>query len=413
MKGKYNQMKIKKILPLLFTGLFLLSACSSKEDKVIAYVDTDADKRANFNITYGDFMSEYRFNLMGQELDENNEENAEQIKEIKRTVIEYLTTERVRLQAAEDMGLALTGEEQEEAVKNSEDVLSQFAETFVPDAKAELGEDAEEALVNAKAKELSEKYFTDAGLSPEIVYVWQRNWMIEQKLIDAITADVTVDDGEADKIISDYTEEAKNSYINDPATYNTINDYLTFYIPENSRVARIIAITFAAERTQQLSNLRAINESENADILRDEFSAEIKEKTDEAYEKLKTELFADVLGEYSSESFGTASDGFIFTPESGFLSSGYSINKEFVDAVFSLEKTGDYTEPVLTDYGYIIAEYTSDAKVNEREIEYIKEELGAELLDNAKSAKIAELEAQWNEKYPYHIDYDAIGLEAE
>lgn len=407
--------KFKRLTALLLTGMILLPACSSEESKIVAYVKTDADKQKNFEITYQDFMTEYRFNLKGEGLDENSEEDGEALKEIRQTIIDYLTSERVRLQAAEDLGIgasSLTSEEQEEIVKNSEEVLEQFAESFISDAEAELGKNADENALNEKAKELSEKYFTDAGLSPDIVYVWQRNWTVEQKLIDLIIADVAVDESETEDMVNEYTEAAKSVYESSPESYNTETDYHLFYIPENSRKTRIILIAFSSERTQQLSNLRTIGESENADKLREDFASEIKEKTDEAYEKLETDIFVNVMNEYSDDVSGMEDypGGYVITPESEFLSYDYNTGKSFTDTVYSLSETGTYTEPILTDYGYIVAEYSSDALVDANQLEYIKEQIKNSLLENAQSVKFAEMEAEWNETYPYIIDYKALGL---
>jgi peptidyl-prolyl cis-trans isomerase SurA len=78
-------------------------------------------------------------------------------------------------------------------------------------------------------------------------------------------------------------------------------------------------------------------------------SARIQVRIDSVYTKLKSGIsFEELVKSYSDDKGSAAKDGVL---------PAFGVNRmvpEFVEAIYSLDNTGDYTKPILTTYGFFV-----------------------------------------------------------
>ena len=247
--------------------------------KVVAYVDKDGADSEHFDITYGDFNREYQFYLGNNGKDENSEEDKDACEQYRRSIIEFLTTERITLYLADQKGLGiddLTEEELEEINSTVEETLEQWYLSYESEAKEALGEDATDEQIREKEIELFNKFMDSCGLEHDIFYTWQKNSYVQQKLMESEFADIDITDEEVTAFLDETVAEAKECYETDIATYETSTTYKSVYIPEGTKNIRQIMLSFSDEDLQAISNFRTSDDNETADALRDQL-AEIKQ----------------------------------------------------------------------------------------------------------------------------------------
>lgn len=374
--------------------------------KVVAYVDKDGADPEHFNITYGDFNREYQFYLGNNGKDENNEEDKDACEQYRRSIIEFLTTERITLYLADQKGLGiddLTEEELEEINSTVEETLEQWYISYESEAKAALGEEATEEQIREKEIELFNEFMDSCGLEHDIFYTWQKNSYVQQKLMESEFADIDITDGEITAFLDETVAEAKECYENDIATYETSNTYKAVYIPEGTKNIRQIMLSFGDDDLQAISNFRNSDDNETADALRDQLAEMKQGEVDKIMQRLADgEDFAAISKEYN----GSDSEyEFTVVPNSSLCS------KELLEIVDSLENEGDYSQPTVTDYGLLIIQYSSTPKVTEEDMENLRVSAEDYLLYEAKTERSSRLLEQWKTEFPYVIDYAALRLE--
>lgn len=403
---------MKKLIPVLMAGIICLAtACTPAVDtlKRVAWVENAANP-ADFDITYQDFMSEYVFSLASAGYDEENPDDAENCYALREQIIEFLIQERIHLAVAEELGVgasSLTAEEVQTISDNADYLLNGLLETFIPDAESELGavygESGLDDKISARARELYLEYLAYAGISEEIVLMWQRNTFIETKLMEYVLEDIRVDESEVEAYMQTLVDEAKNTYEQSPEDYGDYSAYyFSLYVPNGTREIRRIFVEFSEVRSGQIAALRAEGDHEGAERLREEASAEISEAAALVHEELRAGGDFEAL---SAAHDGDA-DSFILVP------GNTEYGAEFLTAAMSLTAPGDISEPVLTDGGYYIIEYIAEKTLSEEEYHEIVHEVEDSMLAEAQYIAGLELQEEWASRYAYTIDYEAIGLDS-
>lgn len=111
-------------------------------DKVIAHIEgADSEK---FDITFGEFYSEYLYYLISYNIDDDMSAAYKDACETYREdIITYLTFERIFLQVAEEKGCglsSLTDEEKTQIETNVQATIDNFTSNYTATATEELGE---------------------------------------------------------------------------------------------------------------------------------------------------------------------------------------------------------------------------------------------------------------------------------
>lgn len=265
------------------------------------------------------------------------------------------------------------------------------------------------ALSTGTSVEEARASIASQGITVDMIYEQDLELLPYTRLNEQIIKDVAVTDADVQTEYDSYVEQDKETYENDIATYEMYSNYYgssqIFYTPEGFRYIKHILLAMPVDVGTQLnSNTEAMTEVQNEiDKLTEELYAlenvtEEKAETAEArtaeeiqadldvqlaeqqkltteYEDLRAEILPSlkpILDEiYAKLDAGTSFDDLIaeYNTDTGVASQpdGYKVHKDsvmwvtnFRDAAMALEKIGDISEPVLSDFGVHILQYTGD-----------------------------------------------------
>ena len=412
-------MRKKALLALMLAAVMLLSGCA------LITVDEEVDNARTVIDVNGEIVTKGQLdNLVQNQVYQNQQMNsyysllglasylpstaADVVDDVAQSQIEGM----VARQKATDMGFyTMTDEENEEiqntAQENYDAVLDEIALYYYPDS--ELEEDALRAECETFAQENGFASLED------YVKTATDNKAVEKLRADTVK-DVAVTEDELASGLSERAESEKTTYENSLITYgyNVNNGTTVYYNPAGYRYVKQILIQFTEEDntavTDALSALTAAqnalttaqsnldNAAEDADMealqaavdqaKADEDAAQtaaddamatayanIQEKTDEVYAAATAEDadFDALVKEYNEDTG---------MPETGYaVCEGYTyFVTSFTEAAMALENVGDVSEPVKSDYGYHIIQYSADIPEGSATVDDVRETLTAELL---------------------------------
>ncbi len=372
-------------------------------DTVIAYVEgADSEK---FNITFGEFYSEYLYYLITYNItDDMAAQYKESCETYREEIITYLTFERIFLEIAEEKGCgvsSLTEEEKALIKANVETTTNNFTANYTALAEEELGEGATEDEILNRCTEMLIADLARAELTTEIFEKWETNNYIQEKLLGVLTVDVEVTDAEVEEMFNDYVEMAKNALAADKVSYEMDSTLTWVYVPEGTRLADQILVMFDEETRNAINAARTAGNDEEADRIRQEaYNAEMQEKVNNIYALLESGSDFDKLQETynedgANEPYSVIPDSALYVPE-------------FTAAIFSVDNIGDVAEAAVSDYGVHIIKYVGDDSVTEEDKAEIYASMKDYILYQKKSAIQEEAYAEWTARFPYTIDYDLI-----
>ena len=331
-------MNVKKILFVLLAMLMLALACTGlaqdAEDAVLAtaYDGSVQVTRSEVETEFDQMLESYisYYAQYGYEMDEYDTQLQEAVAQ--ETVYSALS-QKVAMRYAEDTGFVLSDEtlaEIEAQAQATMDSMYEYYEQYLAYygyAGEELAAIVEEEIA---ATGYSYEYLVESGmLSAALEHIYNMH-----------TADVTVTDEEVKASFDAKVEAAKTTYEDLSAFVSAyLNGEEILYTPEGMRQVQVI---FVAE----------------PEATPDEATVAGQAKADEALAKIRAgEDFAQVMAAYNEE--GTTEEEML---------RGYAVSvgctesysEEFVAAAMGLEKVGDVTDVVTTDYGYFIIKYAGD-----------------------------------------------------
>lgn len=396
-------MKIRnKILGPITAIVFALTlaACSTDNGgKPVAYLENPPEgAEKDFIITYDQWNSEYKFNLLNGGYTE--EDDADTAKSYRENVLEYQVRERMVLYLAAEMGVtaeSFTEEEISKINESAERMEENARKNCENDAKAELGDSYTEEELSKKSAELLDKILKECGYTTDIFTVWKTNEMIQQKFIEKASDSVTEDMINA--LVQENVDKAKEYYETDSAIYE--QHYTPFYIPEGTRVVQQIVVLIDETARNQITAYRTGGDNEMADRLLNTELEKIKPQIEEAYQKLQSgENWETVQQQYNKDESSSGADYLVFPKSS-------SVNRNIIDVAMSIDKKGNFSEIAQTDSGYFILLYKDDAAITDEDMENLKAQAEEYLRDEEAYKKIEEFQ----EKYTYVYDYNLLNLD--
>ena len=281
----------------------------------------------------------------------------------------------------------LLGERYDELAMQYGASFDQYVEERVNEIKEEEGFEGSDDDAYEQALE----YFAAIG--------YTRESFIQNALIgDAYNVylenmEVDVSDEDVNARYEEYANQDKALYENDIAKYETNvmrYGYESYYTPEGYR--GILHILLPADE-ELLASYKDAAESEAKQQAAEAVIASIQPTIDEIYAAFESGTsFVDLIAKYNTDPGMTNEDN---------LANGYLVHKdgttymqEFTDGSFSegMEKPGDISKPVVTNYGVHILYYLKDIPAGIGELtDEIKAEIKSDLEGEARFHKIIEL----------------------
>ena len=408
-------MQKKALLALMLAAVMLLSGCA------LVTVDEAVDNARTVIDVNGEIITKGQLNNMVQnKIYENQLLNSylglSYLPTTASAVVDDLVQDQIETmvtrQKAAELGLdVMTDEENEEiqatAQENYDAQLDQIAAYYFSDS--ELEEDALRAECETYAQENGyaslEDYVESATDSKAV----------EKLRADAIK-DVTVTEEDLEAALSDRIISDQATYDNSLSTYgyNVNNNTTVYYTPAGYRYVKQILIQFTEEDNTAVTDAQSAlttaqsalttaqadldNAAEDADTealqaavdqaqadvdaaqaavdaALETAYANIQEKTDEVYAAATAEDadFDALVAEYNEDTG---------MPEAGYaVCEGYTyLTPSFTEAAMALENVGDVSEPVKSDYGYHIIQYSADIPEGNATVDDVRETLTNELL---------------------------------
>jgi uncharacterized lipoprotein NlpE involved in copper resistance len=356
MSNRKNQ--LVACLSIVLAACLLLGGCGSS--KVAAKVGdqeitvTQLENMYNSNSPYASY---YGYDL-------TTESGVEAFQDF---ILNQMISSAMQAYQARKAGLELTDEEKVQAKENAESSYQSTYQQFLDMAKSAGSSDATAYANQQFAKALSDSGLTVTKMKKQLLEDAEDSILVA-KHTEQLLAETTPTAEELKASYDKQAEEQKTLFDETPSqyfTYEAMADYgYTFkpvYVPEGFFYVRQILV-------------------EN-----EETANQIKERIDagEDFEELLKEFNTDP-GMSSEEN----SQGYL-------VGEGASYVKAFLDAALALEKEGDVSAPVQSDYGWHIIKRMEDAKAGAVPYEEIQQEFDAFTTNQLQSEAYQERLQNW------------------
>lgn len=428
-------MRKKCILALMLAAMLVLSGCAlvtvdeaADNARVILDVDGETVNKAVFHnmveyqLYQNQQMNSY-YQMLGLTGSFSTDENT-----VAQEVLVSYTNSLVAKHKAAELGFdQMTEEEnqeiQETAEKNYEELLTEIKDHYLADSasldEAELRQKAME-YANENGMSTLENYLDSAKIEKSV-----------EKLRADTVKDVTYTQEELQAKLDEEAAANKTTFESNPDYYGYYlnNGTPVYYNAPGYRMVKQVLVKFneedntaLTEKNTELSQAKtALNDAQSAlteaaeDADKTALQAAVDEaqaKLDEvqaAYDALKETAYANIQAKadeiyQKAIAEGADFDALVaeFNEDTGMPAAGYAVREgysffvaSFVDAAMALEKVGDVSEPVKSDYGFHIIQYSADITEGTVALETVSDTLGAELLSEKQDQAYADALAAW------------------
>ncbi len=361
----------------------------------------------NMEITFGEFIKEYKYYLASNGMtDDVNPYYASTLQERREYIVNYLINEKIVRAKFEELGYTLSEEDMAQIASDAEASIANIKASLVNSIGSSLAEGTAitEEELNARAEEQFNNLLTSCGLTVEDMHGWQESSHIQNLLNKHVNKDFELDYSEAEAQVAKVAADAKTMYESDPSAYDP-NAYKAVYIPEGSRYVKHILLKFEDGVFEDIYALREEGKDADADKLRDEKIAEMQSTIDTVEGKVASgEDFDTLMGEYSGDGDTTVS--YLISPDTGLYMDGFAET-----AMDIAELNG--TASCITDYGYHIIKYVSEAVVTEDDIKKTTDGIYQYLIEATQAQNFSKSVKEWREAYSFEIERDILLLAAE
>lgn len=360
---------------------------------------------------------------------------------------QQLTAEVMRMKA-EELGLIDLGEEaMAEYRANAEESYNSNVEMYAQYMNQGAEEITDEMRASAGA------YLEQNGVSVDSILDQMISDKVATAVYDYATKDVTIDDNDVQTTYEGMIADDQSSFADPSSFYDALSNGQTIaYMPEGYRYVKHALVLFDDDQAAQLKEMkdqisaledekaalenpeeteatdaaaeateapettaepRTVEEIDadiaaiNADI--DALYAQLTPKAQEIIDKYNAGTpFEDLIAEYNEDP-GMQSGAFA---ETGYpICEGSTVMvPEFTAAALALEKIGDISAPVNTDYGVHVLYYASDMPSGETDLETIREAVEASALEDKKNAADSALIDEWIASVNPVYHYENLGI---
>ena len=427
-------MQKKAMLALVLAMTLLLSGCAlvkvdEAKDMARTIIDVNGEtiNKATFTAAVNNTLTQNSYyNQLASQLGYGSQYPTDEATVMKEVADSYVNS-LVGKQKARELGMyEFTDEEkahvQEHAKEDYDSFVKQVISAYFKDSELEG-----DALTEA-----AEAYMKEHGLSQMEDFVKAAEDEVAlDKLEESVTKDVTVSDEEVTASLNEKAESAKAQYETSPDAYGVSanNGSLVYYAPAGYRMVKQILVAITDEEKTAVDEAKkALTEAQSAltaaqsavenaaeDADKDALAAavtEAQQKADEAQKKVDEVRGAamaaakakadEVYAKATAE--GADFEALIgeYNEDKGMPAAGYAVREgfaafvePFTNAAMALQKTGDVSEPVESDYGYHIIQYASDVQEGVVDTQAVRDAIQKELLTAKQNEKISATVQEW------------------
>ena len=305
-------------------------------------------------------------------------------------VLEDLVSERILKMHAQELGLCeLTDEDETQIEAQAEQSYSEQMDLCRQSSDTQNMSDEE-----------VEKYLRDyEGVTLDSVKSEIEDGWWKQKIYDAITQDVTVDDAQVRTSYDTLLEEQQERFGEYPDDYESeqMSGGTIVYNLPGYRAVRLLLIGFDdGDTAAEVAELSGEDADEDAQTRLDELYAQTEEKAQEVLAQLNAGAdFEEMIVQYGSDE-GMKDEmlrgtGYYVSEDSLLWSS------EMIEAAMALENVGDISGMIRLDGGVGLLQYVGEVPEGAVAYEDVKEALTQETLANMKQETYDAQLATWIE----------------
>ena len=367
------------------------------EDTVVAKPTNGAE---SMDITFGDFMREYRYFLERSGYDNDTDpENAAVIASSRQEIIDAIIEDRIVRAKFAEYGMSFTDEE-EQSIKSAVDAGVAQIKSSLKQSLAAADDTLTDEQLTEQAEERFSQILTNCGLTLDTLVSWQEVSEMKKKLTAEIGKDAEYPYEDAQAQMQNMIDMLKSDYESDPASYYG-QSYASIWVPEGSRAVQAILVGFDSTVYQLMQQLRSEDRNDDADEYRTDKLADIQDRYDEIMAKIDSGAdFTQLMQDYNEDG---GNGTFLVTPGTEVYGT------EFSECAMGLENPGDIATCV-TDFGYYIVKFVDEVSVSEETLKASTENLQEYLLENERSKLYSEEYSKWTAEYAYETDAQALGL---
>ncbi|MDY4588557.1 MAG: hypothetical protein SPD47_08915 [Oscillospiraceae bacterium] len=367
---------------------------SAEQPEIAAFPGNGAK---GMEITREEYRGEYLYFLAKNGY--TSDTDADTLASAQQQVINSMIEERlIRAKFAEN-GMTISDSDREIIQKDVDSGVAAMISSM-KSALAAADSSLSDEELDEGAQAQYQQLLSTCGISEDTFYGWQETIFMKQKLTEKLGADTEVTDEELNSQLQALITAAQSQYQSSPAAYNGQN-YAGIWIPEGSRAVQAILVSFDYDAYSEISSLRYEGKDEEADKLREESLGGLQER----YEAIIARIVAgDDFGKLMEEFNDDQGNGtFLLTPGTEVF------GKEILDCAMGIDTVGG-TDTAVTDYGYYILRYESDAVVTDETLNATAEQLRGYILES-KSSELFDAEMEkWKTEYSYEINDDLLEL---
>lgn len=352
----------------------------------------------------------------------------------KQQMVDSLLTNAVVEIMAKELGIIdLSDEAMEEYRANAAESFNSNLELYAQYMNSEAEEITDEMYDAARA------YLEQNGITEEAILEQMISDKVSEAVYDYATKDVAINEEDVQAAYENMIADDQASFVDPSAFYQALSAGTPVaYTPEGYRYVKHALVKFNDDQAAKLAELKdqlnaledektALENSDaadgqtrtaeeidadiaamNAEI--DALYAQILPKAQEIIDKFNEGAsFEDLMSEYNEDP-GMQSGAFA---ETGYpMCEGSNVMvPEFTRAAMALEKVGDISEPVNTDYGTHVLYYAGDVPAGETDLETIREAVESTALEDKKNGENARLISEWIESMKPVYHYENLGLD--
>ncbi len=353
----------------------------------------------------------------------------------KQQMLDTLLSSAVIRIKAEELGIVDLGEAAMEGYRaEAADAYASNLEMCVQYLNQDVEEFTDEMYDGARAY-LEQNGVTEAAILDQMI-----SDKIANSVYDYATEDVTIDESDVQTAYENTVADDQAAFADPAAFYNALSGGQTIaYMPEGYRYVKHALVMFDDDQNAKLADLRnqlmALEDEkgalENPDAAATDAQPRTAEEIDADIAAINAEIEAlyaeirpkaqEIIDKYNA---GTAFDDLIaeYNQDPGmqsgvFAQTGYPMCEgstvmvpEFTAAALALEKIGDISAPVDTDYGVHVLYYADDMQSGAIDLESIREVVEATALEDKKNAANNALTMEWIDSLNPVFHYENLGV---